>query len=171
MPHPILSHIIGTTMLVVLSIVVVASITMIALTVQYDITKARLQEAAENIASTVIEVISLVNSSSRTQYIVKELTLPKDFEEKGYTVRIGNDPSGWHIEVYLSTLTWVSAKAPLNWASESINVNTGEGETPLKIDQRTVYATNELRSGYGRPVVWCVKGLDGVLKVGLGFER
>lgn len=171
MPHPVLSHIIGTTMLVMLSIIVIAAVTMIALTVQYDITEARLQEVAESVASTIVEVISLANSSSRTQYIVKELTLPKDFEEKGYTVRLGNDSSGWYVEAYLSTLTWVSAKASLNWANESINVNTSEGVTSLTVNQRTIYATNELRSGYGRPVVWCVKDSNGVLTVGLGFER
>jgi len=144
---------------------------MIALVIQYDIVKTRLQEVAENIASTVIEVITLVNSSSKTQYIVKELTLPKDFEEKGYTVKLSNDPSGWYVEAYLSTLKWINAKAPLNWNIEAINVETADRETELKVNQYTIHTVSELRSGYGRPVVYCIRNSDGSLKVGLGIEK
>ena len=171
MPHPIHSHIIGTVMLAMLSMVIIASIAMIVLTIQYDVMKTRLQEAAENIASIIVEVVSLTNSSSNTKYIVRELYLPKNFEEKEYIISLGRDDSGWHVEVYLSTLTWVKAKATLTWINEAvINVYDG-GENPLnlKIGDLTVYATNKLRSGRGRPLVWCEKDNNGALSIGLGY--
>jgi len=178
MPHPILSHVIGTSMLIMLSIIVVASITMIALLVQANNLKIRLQEVAEHIASTITDVVTIMNSSSINKYIVKEITIPKDLEEKGFIVRIGKDSSGCYVEAYMPTAPWINVKTPLNWALENIDIYINDEEEELKINNAeslringyAVYATNNLRSGYAKPVVWCIKTQEGI-EIGLGLEK
>ena len=172
MPHPILSHVIGTSMLIMLSIIVVASITMIVLLVQANNLKTRLQEVAEHIASTITDVVTIMNSSSINKYIVKEITLPKDLEEKGFIVRIGKDSSGCYVEAYMPTAPWINVKTPLNWALENIKIYEKDDEEKLEIgiNSYVVYATNKLRSGYAKPVVWCIKTQKGI-EIGLGLEK
>ncbi|MEM1547383.1 MAG: hypothetical protein QXP91_13115 [Candidatus Methanomethylicia archaeon] len=174
MPHPIFSHVIGTSMLIILSIIMVASITMIVLIVQIDNLKVRMQEVVENIASTITEVITITNSSGINKYIVKEISIPKDLEEKGFIISLGQDSSGWYVEAHMPTAPWINVKTPLNWALESINVNMDEkileiDGKPIRINGYVIKATNQLRSGYLKPVVWCIKTSQRV-KIGLGFE-
>ncbi|MEM1547049.1 MAG: hypothetical protein QXP91_11430 [Candidatus Methanomethylicia archaeon] len=175
MPHPILSHVIGTTMLVILSIIIVASISMLVLIVQIDNLKVRMQEVVENIASTIIEVITITNSSSVNKYVVKEISIPKDLEEKGFIISLEKDSSGWYVRAHMPTAPWINVKTPLNWALESININMDEKELkvngkPIGVNGYVIYATNQLRSGYLKPVVWCIKTSQGV-EIGLGFGK
>ncbi|MEM1547392.1 MAG: hypothetical protein QXP91_13160 [Candidatus Methanomethylicia archaeon] len=174
MPHPILSHVIGTSMLIILSIIIVASITMIVLIVQIDSLKTRLQEVVENIASTITEIVTIMNCSSVNRYIIKEISIPKDLEEKGFIISLESDSSGYCVKAYMPTAPWINIKTPLNWALEKIIVNTDEGELEINeeeisINGYVVYKTNQLRSGYLKPLVWCIKTEKGI-EVGLGFE-
>ncbi|MEM2305939.1 MAG: hypothetical protein QXK51_11415 [Candidatus Methanomethylicia archaeon] len=175
MSHPILSHVIGTSMLIVLSIIIVASITMIVLVVQIDGLKTRLQEVVESIASTITETVTIMNCSSVNRYIIKEISIPKDLEEKGFIISLGKDLSGYHVKAYMPTAPWINVKTPLNWALEKINVNINEGKLEINgkeinINGYIVYKTNQLRSGYLKPLVWCIKTEQGI-EVGLGFEN
>ncbi len=158
-------HVIGTMALLMCSIFVVTSFILLGLAVQIDLVKPQLQEVAEYVASTLVDLITLANQTdAQPLLLVKELRIPSSVAERGFTVTLADKSGDLCVHVCLTFLTTVSAEAPINVRTSHEVIVGGPqqppGGFPVELDM--------LYSGLKHPVVWCFKDEKGIIYIGLG---
>jgi hypothetical protein len=160
-------HVIGTMALLMCSIFVVTSFILLGLAVQIDLVKPQLQEVAEYVASTLVDLITLANQTdAQPLLLVKELRIPSSVAERGFTVTLVDESGDLCVHVCLTFLTTVSAEAPINVRTSHEVIMEKPSPPPEGFPEELFRAT--LYSGLEHPVVWCFKDEKGIIYIGLG---
>lgn len=156
-------HVIGTMALLMCSIFVITSFILLGFGIQLDLVKPQLQEVAEYVAATMVDLITLVNQTDAKPILVtKELKIPPSVAERGFTIVLKTVDGDVYVYVYLTFLTTVSAEAPINVRNiHEVKLSTPPVPQELHIEEK-------LHSGLKHPVVWCFKDSNGVIYIGLG---
>ena len=158
-------HVVGTLALLICSIFVVTSFILLGLAVQIDLVKPQLQEVAEYVASTLVDLITLANQTdAQPLLLVKELKIPSSVAERGFTVTLVDKNGDLYVDVYLTFLTTVSAEAPINVRTAHEVIVRKPPQPPKGFPGNL----SMLYSGLEHPVVWCFKDENGVIYIGLG---
>ena len=124
MPAPTITHIICTTALIALIIVMQFFYMQIISNVQAEVIRRELKDIADHVSNTFSNLYYLLNSSSSTGILRKALEVPEKVEEILYYIQINYNTStneANSIRVYLVSDNSIYA---VSWLTPGLKVNT-----------------------------------------------
>ena len=124
MPAPTITHLICTTALIVLIIVMQFFYMQIVSNVQAEVIRRELKDIADHVSNTFSNLYYLLNSSSSTGILRKALEVPEKVEEILYYIQINYNASSNEadsIRVYLVSDNSIYA---VSWLVPGLKVNT-----------------------------------------------
>ena len=124
MPAPTITHIICTTALIALIIVMQFFYMQIISNVQAEVIRRELKDIADHVSNTFSNLYYLLNSSSSNGIIRKALEVPEKVEEILYYIQINYNAStneANSIRVYLVSDNSIYA---VSWLTPGLKVNT-----------------------------------------------
>lgn len=159
-----------TSGLFLVLLVVVVGFSMISQVVLADSIRIRLGEISNQVASDMIEVVSLCyQSTSADVRLFRPLKIPTSVGTYGYAIRLRLDGNVWVVEASLETGGPLPSTSPLWQQSGDMIVVTQVGT--VHIGSQLIDFGPVLHSGSAFPVVWATRDSNGVTKVGLGEMR
>ena len=124
MPAPTITHIICTTALIALIIVMQFFYMQIVSNVRTEVIRRELKDIADHVSNTFSNLYYLLNSSSSTGILRKALEVPEKVEEILYYIQINYNTStneANSIRVYLVSDNSIYA---VSWLTPGLKVNT-----------------------------------------------
>ena len=149
MPSPIVSHLIGTTMLLVIMLVVSYYFTNFGTIIGVKAVEKELNEVAEYIASNIIDMVSLANASL-SDTLLLEIDFPYEINGYGYSINITKESDHYIVITRTEHTSIVEGKAILPFSSQIIYSSLNPGINGIE-------GKNGLYSGTRKALIWCKK--------------
>lgn len=149
MPSPIVSHLIGTTMLLVIMLVISFFFTNFGTVVGIKSVERELNEVAEYIASNIIDLISLANISL-SDTLSLNIDFPYEINGYGYSINITQESNHYIVITRIEHMK-IEGKAILPFGISQIKFSS------LDPGIIGIESKNGLYSGMEKAVIWCKK--------------
>lgn len=163
MPSPVVSHLIGTTMLLVIMLVVSFYFTNFGTVIGVKAVEKELNEVAEYIASNIIDMISLANASL-SDTLLLEIDFPYEINGYGYSINVTKEIDHYIVATRIEHTTIVEGKAILPFTSSQIIYSS------LDPGIDGIEGKNGLHSGTKKALIWCKK-IGTEIYFGFGVRR
>lgn len=148
MPSPIVSHLIGTTILLTMMLAIIFHFTNFGTIVGVKAIEKELNEVAEYVALNIIDLISLANSSY-SDILLLDIDFPYEINGYGYSINITQESNYYFVITRIEHVSIVEGKAILPFSTSQIKFSSSNPEI-----SGIVYK-NGLYSGMEKAVIWC----------------
>jgi hypothetical protein len=163
MPSPIISHLIGTTMLLLVMLTISFFFITFGTVIGIKAAESELNEVAEYLASNIVDLASLANASLSNVLLV-DISFPYEVNGYGYAINITKETNSYIIITRIDYLN-IEGKAILPWnTSQTIKIASSDPGI------NGIEYKNGLYSGMEKAVIWCKKNGEEIY-IGLGIRK
>ncbi len=149
MPSPIVSHLIGTTMLLMIMLTISFYFTNFGTIVGVKSIERELNEISEYIASNIIDLVSLANASL-SDTLLLDIDFPYEINGYGYSINITKE-GDYYIVITRIEHARIEGKAILPFGFSQIKFSS------LNPGISGIECKNGLYSGMEKAIIWCKK--------------
>lgn len=172
----VISHVVGTTALILVLAVTGIYYNICYSSLQVEVVATQLEEVTDYVSSTAVDLVSMCSLSVADQLIVKDLKLPERLETFSYTVIIVRSSSTdqeelFKVRAYFDSSPSVFKESNLPWSTEGnlkIYNDTDPDTDPRSVDPNLQPAV--CLSSFSTDIaLWCMNH-GGNVTIGLGVR-